>query len=172
MHDLIRPETPRDYVAVFAVNRLAFGRDNEARLVDLLRQSSAHIAELALVAETDGRIVGHILFSPIVIRTATVAVPALALAPMAVLPEHQRQGIGSQLVRAGLAASRRLGHERVIVLGHPAYYPRFGFVPASRWGIQPPFPAPDEAFLASALLPGALEGCAGVVEYPPAFASV
>jgi putative acetyltransferase len=172
VHCLVRRETPADYAAVETVNRLAFGQDREARLIEAVRQAAEYIPELSLVAEVDGQVVGHILFSPIAIRTAVKSAAALALAPMAVRPEFQRRGIGSQLVRAGLEACRRLGHARVIVLGHAAYYPRFGFAPASRWGIRTPFPAPDEAFMALELDPSALDGCAGVVEYPPVFNEV
>jgi putative acetyltransferase len=165
----IRPETPEDVPAVFAVNRDAFGTEVEARLVDTLRSSPGFIPALSMVAEHDGQIVGHILFSPIVIHTSGGDRSALALAPMAVAPAFQSRGIGSELVRAGLKRGRELGHERVIVVGHAEYYPRFGFRPASRWGIRAPFELADEVFMACELAPGALAGCAGVVEYPAAF---
>lgn len=99
-------------------------------------------------------------------------VPALALAPMAVLPECQGQGIGSELVRAGLTAARRAGHRIVVVVGHAEYYPRFGFVTAGRSGLRSPFPAPDEAFMVMTLTPGSLEGISGVVRYPAAFDAI
>jgi putative acetyltransferase len=165
----IRLETPEDFPAVFEVNHRAFGQDDEARLVEALRASAGHIPELSLVAVEDGQIVGHILFSPIVIHTRAGDQAAVALAPMAVAPPYQGRGIGSALARAGLEVCRQLGHLRVIVVGHAAYYPRFGFLPASRWGIRPPFEAPDEVFMACELAPGALADCEGVVEYPPAF---
>jgi putative acetyltransferase len=168
----IRPETPEDFPAVLAVHRRAFGQDDEAHLVATLRGSAAHIPELSLVAVEAGQFVGHILFSPIVIRTLTGNQAALALAPLAVAPEAQGRGIGSALVRAGLEVCIQLAHPRVIVLGHAAYYPRFGFKPASAWGIRPPFAVPEDAFMACELSPGALAGCAGVVEYPPAFGAV
>jgi putative acetyltransferase len=166
---LIRTETPADYEAVSIVNERAFNRSNEARLVETLRTSGQVIS---LVAEVDGRVVGHILFSPIVIETSTGPVPAISLAPMAVLPEFQKRGIGSALVRRGIEACRSLGHAVVIVLGHPDFYPRFGFVPARPQGIEPPFPAPDEAWMVQVLRPGALENLSGTVRYPPAFAEV
>ena len=170
----IRAETAADFPAVREVNRLAFGRDAEAGLVDALRATDGYIPSLSRVAVVDGRIVGHILFTRIGIVTAggVVPTPTLALAPMAVLPEHQNRGVGSALVRDGLETCRRLGHGSVIVLGHPAYYPRFGFVPARPRGIAAPFPAPDEAFMLIELVPGALNGVQGTVQYPPAFSEV
>ena len=165
----IRAETAADFPAVREVNRLAFARDGEADLVDALRATDGYIPELSRVAVVDGRIVGHILFTRIGIVTAGGVVPTLALAPMAVLPEHQNRGIGSALVRDGLETCRRLGHGSVIVLGDPAYYPRFGFVPARPRGIAAPFPAPDEAFMVIELVPGALDGVQGTVQYPAAF---
>lgn len=168
----IRQEVVNDRDAVDEVNRLAFGGPDETRLVQALRQSDAFISELSLVAEKDGTIAGHILFSPITIETKTGAVAALSLAPMAVLPELQRQEIGSELVRRGLERCRALGHEIVIVLGHSAYYPRFGFTPARAMGIECPFPASDESFMAIELVPGALDGVEGTVKYPPEFDEV
>jgi putative acetyltransferase len=165
----IRPESPDDYPAVFRVHRDAFEQEFEAQVVEAVRRSPDHIPALSLVAELDNQVVGHILFSPIAIHTASGDQSALALAPLAVAPSHQSQGIGSALVRAGLEACRQLGHTRVIVLGHAEYYPRFGFLPASRWGIRPPFEAADEVFMACELAPGAFTDCAGVVEYPAAF---
>jgi putative acetyltransferase len=164
---MFRPETAADGPAIHDVHARAFGRENEARLVDALRASSEFVPELSLVAVDAPRIVGHILFSGIRIRTAERMIPALALAPVAVLPEHQNQGIGSALIRRGLAESTRLGHRIVVVVGHPSYYPRFGFSPARVRGLQAPFP--DAAFLVQELTPGALTGVCGTVEYPLAF---
>ena len=172
MATLIRPEHPDDHASIEEVNRLAFGQDDEARLVAKLRLADGFDPALSLVAVRDGKVVGHILFSPIRIDTDRGDVPALALAPMAVLPDLQRRGIGSDLVRVGLEACRRAGHVIVVVLGHAEYYPRFGFTPASGFGIRPPFPVPDEAFMASALAPDGLEGVGGVVRYPPPFDDV
>lgn len=166
---MIRPENIDDYTAIFEVNRLAFSGKAEPRLVEALRRSDDFISELSLVAEKSGDIVGHILFSPITIETQTGAVPALSLAPIAVRPELQRRGIGSELVRQGLERCRRLGHNIVIVIGHPHYYPRFGFSSARAQGLEAPFAVPDEAFMALELVPGALDGIEGMVIYPPAF---
>jgi len=165
----IRPETPEDHAAIREVNLLAFGQEDEARLVENLRRSADFVPQLSLVAIDTGQVVGHILFSVVAIETKEGAVPALALAPMAVRPELQNQGIGSELARDGLERCRSLGHRIVVVVGHPTYYPRFGFSPARARGLEAPFPVPDEAFLALELVPGALDGVAGVVRYPAAF---
>ncbi len=168
----VRRECPRDYGAIEEVNRAAFGQDNEARLVARLRQLAGFDPGLSLVAVRDDVVVGHILFSPIVIASEADEGPALALAPMAVLPVLQRTGIGSQLVREGLTACRRAGHRIVIVIGHPEYYPRFGFTRAGPLGLRAPFPVPDEAFMTLALVPGGLDGVRGTVRYPPPFEEV
>jgi putative acetyltransferase len=165
----LRPETIEDYAAIREVNLLAFGRDVEPRLVEALRASPDFIPELSLVAVEAGQVVGHILFSPVAIEMKDGSVPALTLAPLAVRPEFQNQGIGSDLVRRGLEECRRLGHRIVIVVGHAEYYPRFGFSLARAHGLEAPFPVPDEAFMVLELVPGALEGAAGTVRYPPAF---
>ena len=168
----IRPEGLDDHHAVFEVHHRAFGRVNEARLVEDLRRSPAFISELSLVALDGPRAVGHILMTRMVVRTANASCPALALAPVAVLPELQGRGIGSALVRQGLQGARDLGHRVVIVVGHPGYYPRFGFLPAERFGIRPPFVVSPGAFMVLELQADALRGVQGEVEYPPEFARV
>lgn len=169
MKTLIRPERVEDYGVIAEVNRLAFGQENEARLVEAIRAAPEFDSALSLVAIRNDRIVGHILFSRIAIESEWESHPALALAPMAVLPKYQRQGIGSDLVRTGLDTCRRLEHGVVVVLGHPEYYPRFGFERASTFDIEAPFEVPDEAFMAFALKAGKLEGTRGVIRYPLAF---
>jgi putative acetyltransferase len=166
MSDLtIRPERPADADAVRRVNKVAFGQPDEADLVDRLRQSGARY--LGLVAEAEGGVVGHVLFTPVSLDAGTADVRGLA--PMAVLPEHQRSGVGSALVRAGLAACAEDGAEAVVVLGHPDYYPRFGFRPASAFGLACAYDVPDEAFMALELVEGALADAGGVAHYHPAF---
>jgi len=169
---IIRPETPNDIPAIYDVNLRAFGQPAEAQMVDKLRRDGDSIPELSPVAVDQGRIVGHILFPPVTIASPEGDIAALALAPMAVLPELQGRGIGSLLVREGLAACRRLGHHIVVVVGHPAYYPKFGFFPAREQGIEVPFPVPDEAFWVTALVEGALKGVHGTVRYPHAFDAI
>ena len=165
----IRPESESDCSAITEVNGRAFGGPAEGRLVERLRNTPDFIAELSLVAESDGRVIGHILFHPVVIRAGDTEHPALALAPMSVLPEHQKRGIGSRLVEEGVRRAKQLGHKSVIVLGHPEYYPRFGFRRASLWSIKVPFDAPDEAVMALELETDALQGKGGAVEYPVEF---
>jgi len=167
---ILRSENKQDYADIYEVNKQAFeGRDNEPRLVEALRHSPDFIQELSLVAVEDDRVVGHILFSPITIETETGSIPAISLAPLAVLPECQKRGIGSELVRHGLKNCAIMGHRVVLVVGHPDYYPRFGFSSASAKGISYPFDAPDEAWMALELQPGAFDGVHGTAHYPPAF---
>src|SRR5262245_41641306 len=163
----IRAENADDIPAVHRVNELAFGRPNEAALVDALRAAVA--PHLSLVAVENGRVVGHIFFSPVSIESAESASSAVGLGPLAVLPEYQRQGIGSQLVREALRECQHAGWSVVVVLGHPEYYPRFGFVPASRKGLRCEWPVPDEVFMVTELEPGALGGRSGLVKYHPEF---
>ncbi len=169
---LILPEKEQLHSAIHEINVLAFGGENEARLVENLRKSCSFNAQLSLVAVEEGRVVGHILFSPITIESKKGSLPALALAPMAVHPEFQNQGIGSRLVREGLERCRSLGHKIVVVVGHPEFYPRFGFTPARAKGLEAPFPVPDEAFMVTELVPGALDGISGMIVYPAPFEGV
>lgn len=168
----IRPERPGDEAAIYEVNRLAFNGEAEPKLVDAIRASDGFIPELSLVAEQAGRIVGHVLFSRAAIRTKAGAIPVLVLAPIAVLPELQNRGIGSKLIEAGLERARELGEQIVVLVGHPWYYPRFGFRPARPLGIDYPTSIREEAFMVLGLTPGALEGVRGTVAFPPAFDEV
>ncbi|MCL6442726.1 MAG: N-acetyltransferase [Alicyclobacillus sp.] len=166
----IRPEQPNDLIGIREVNLLAFKGEGEAKLVEAIRESDYFVPELSLVAVTDrNQVIGHILFSIVGIETKTGIVPTLALAPMAVLPEYQNQGIGSALVKAGLERAAELGFEHVVVLGHPNFYPKFGFVPSKTKGIQSPFKVPDEVFMVYETAPGTLDPIDGIVKYPPAF---
>jgi putative acetyltransferase len=166
----IRRECAADIQSIRAVVEAAFGRSGEADLVDALRRADALV--LSAVASTGDRIVGHIALSPVTVHSESSVSPALALAPVAVTPDRQRQGIGTALVRWALGECRRLGHEVVIVLGEPAYYHRFGFTPASLFGVACPFPTPPEAFMLLELAPDAAGERCGTVLYRPEFASL
>jgi len=167
----IRPENPKDFQQIHQVNIAAFGRENEARLVDLLRDHGA--LSLSMVAEKDGCIVGHIAFSPMQIKfTGGSEIQALALGPAAVMPEFQKLGIGIRLIQVSLDILKAQGNSIVIVLGHPEYYPRFGFVPASQFNIKCSFEVPDEAFMLLELTAGLLNNLEGVAYYRPEFDGV
>ena len=160
----VRVETPDDFAAVRIVNREAFGQADEADLVEQLRDDGEVVA--SLVAEVDNAVVGHILFSRLPIHTSARKIAGAALAPVAVLPRFQRLGIGSVLVRSGLRHCAESGCEAVVVLGHPAYYPRFGFSAALAERLDAPFSG--AAFMALELAPGALAD-GGAVRYAAAF---
>ena len=163
----IRREKPEDIAAIHRVNEQAFGQPVEANLVDTLRRADR--AVVSLVAVENGRVVGHILFSQVTITGKSGPEKVLRLAPMSVLPEYQKKRIGTHLVMAGLAECRCLGYRAAVVLGHPDYYPRFGFVPAGRFGLKCEYDAPDEAFMALELEAGALGNRGGTVKFQPEF---
>lgn len=165
----LRRENAGDYASIKNVNDLAFGQPNEGLLVERIRRNPQFIPELSLVALSDGSVVGHILFFPVRIVADDYFFTSLSLAPMAVRPGFQGRGIGGRLVRTGTAVAREMGFESVLVVGHPGYYPRFGFQPAGRWGVRAPFEVPDEAFMALELVADCLAGRAGVVEFPPEY---
>jgi putative acetyltransferase len=163
---IIRSEQQGDEAGIRDVNLKAFATDAEANLVDALRQAGIEL--ISLVAEENAKLVGHILFSPVDIDGYQ---GAMALAPMAVLPDRQNKGIGTQLVEAGLKACKAAGYNAVIVLGHPGYYPRFGFQPALNSGITSEYDVPSEVFMVKELHKDALKGVTGTVVYHPAFNS-
>jgi putative acetyltransferase len=162
---VIRPEEASDVAAIYAVHASAFPTDAEARLVDTLR--AAGRLSVTLVAEDGGRIVGHVAFSPVSLAGAAAG---LGLAPLAVTPDRQRTGIGGRLVRAGLAAAANAGAQFVVLLGHPGYYPRFGFRRAAEVGLGNEYGA-DEAFMVLELRSGSLPAAGGLVRYGPEFAA-
>lgn len=163
----VRFEKPHDYPSVYAINQRAFGRLAEADLVENLRLVAR--PTLSLVAEQDGRVVGHIFFSPVTVQSPQGDWTALGLGPMAVLPAHQGKGIGSQLVSQGLQACHQAGWDVVVVLGHPWFYPRFGFKISRPLGISCAYQVPEQAFMLVELRQDALSGRRGVVHYQPAF---
>ncbi|MBN9085932.1 MAG: N-acetyltransferase [Reyranella sp.] len=162
---VIRPRAPADDAAIAEINDSAFGGTGESKLVHALRD--AGLVAIDLVALESSDLVGHVLFSDLDVAMDGRSVKALALAPVAVRPDRQRRGIGSALIRRGLDLARTDGWAAVIVLGDPAYYPRFGFSAAAARPLRAPFSG--DAFMALPLRPGALEGCAGRVVYPAAF---
>ena len=166
----IRYEKPGDISAIHRVNEAAFETGAESDLVDALRDKKAHI--ISMVAEKENRIIGHILFSPVTLTAEGSEVTLLGLAPMAVLPGYQKQGIGSKLVDNGLEESRRKGYPAVVVLGHPDYYPRFGFVPSRKYSITSEYDVPPEVFMIIELQPGILAGKSGIAKYHEAFAEL
>ena len=161
----IRPERPGDHGAIRRVNEEAFGGREEADIVDALRGTGAWLPDLSLVAEDDSGIVGHVLFSVVALEGGP---DVLSLGPMAVVPERQRTGVGTALIRRGLEDARQTPYPLVVVLGHPDYYPRFGFAPARRFGLDTPYEAPDEAWMALPL-PAYDDQARGTVRYPPAW---
>lgn len=166
----LRSEEPEDRDAIAAVPAAAFRQHREARMVAAIRSSDAFVPELSLVAELAGEIVGHLMLSYVELEGSSRR--GLELGPMSVEPERQRRAIGSALVRQALRRAEDRSEPLVLVLGHPTYYPRFGFRPASELGIAPPDPSiPDEVFMAIALraYDPALRGR---VVFPPAFSSV
>ena len=170
---IVRTELPEDVAEIRRVNELAFGRPAEANLVEALRTNGK--SSLSLVAVEDNRVVGHILLSPVTVGSAEQAdstFRAVGLAPMAVLPERQRCCIGSALVLTALYGARKAGYDCVVVLGHAKYYPRFGFVPASKFGLRCEYNVPDEVFMAIELRDGALSGHEGLARYQPEFDQV
>ena len=163
----LRRERPEDILGIRSVVSEAFGRSGEANLVDALRTAGA--LTLSAVADMGGRLAGHVGFSPITIGGVH---HALALAPVAVAPQYQRQGIAAALIRWSLAECQRLQRHIIVVLGEAAYYRRFGFTSASMYGISCPFPVPDDAYMVLELQPGAARGIRGVVKYHPEFEAV
>ena len=166
----IRHEQPQDILEIRKVHEAAFKSQAEADLVDTLRDKKVHA--ISMVAVGDNRIVGHILFSPVTVETDGSTVALLGLAPMAVLAAYQRKGIGSKLVEKGLAESRAKGYPAVVVLGHPGYYPRFGFVPSIKYNITSEYDVPSDVFMIKELQPGVLAGISGIAKYHKAFAGL
>lgn len=168
---IIRQETKGDYVEVFQLISSAFGKDDEAQLVDALRNDiTAFIPQLSIVADFKNKVVGHILFTKIHIQDQNNNLcESLALAPLAVCPKWQKKGIGGQLIQKGLEVAKNLGFKSVIVLGHEHYYPKFGFQAAKNWKITAPFDVSSNAFMAIELVDDGLKNVSGVVIYSKGF---
>lgn len=166
----IRPERPGDSDAIRKVNDQAFEEADEALLVERLR---AHDGVLcSLVAECGGEIVGHILYSPVSLGEGAAAISGAGLGPIAVLPAFQRQGIGGRLIRAGVEQLRAEGCPFIVVLGHPDYYPRFGFTPASGHGVYCQWEVPEEAFMLLVLDEARMQGARGLARYRAEFSEL
>lgn len=167
---IVRDESPGDGARIHAVHARAFPTDLEARLVDALRDAGAVV--ISRVAVIAGAIVGHVLLSPVRPERGGSTASVLGLAPIGVVPEYQRQGVGSMLMRSALdrARARRVG--AVVLVGEPDYYARFGFVAAKRYGLRCKWPGTDEAFMVLELVSGALAGSSGLVNYHDLFDAV
>lgn len=163
----IRNEQASDKESIYQINTQAFETDDEARLVNALRDSGCDY--ISLVAEQDHKLVAYILFTSVILSASQAGLKLLGLAPMAVLPEYQNQGIGSALVKRGLELCKAKGYDAVVVLGHPNYYTRFGFVPSDEYGIKSEYEVPREVFMIQELVHGCLKGKSGVIQYHEAF---
>jgi len=165
----IRHETSSDYPEITKINDLAFLRPNEGLLIHDLRNLDSFDPKLSLVAVKDKALVGHILLFPIFIQAKDATYPSLSLGPIAVHPDHQNRGIGGRLILEAHKNALRRGYTSVILLGHPGYYPRFGYRMAAIWGLTNPWGIHNEAFMAIELVEGSLFGKAGLAQYPGAF---
>lgn len=168
----MRQERVEDRQQVHDLLVEAFGQKDEAELVENLRKCEEFVPELSIVGVEDDKVIGHILFTPLKVEGEKGTFDALALAPLAVHPNHQKVGIGSSLVEHGLEECRRLGHRMVVVLGDPNYYRRFGFRTARKRGIDTKIKVADQYFMVLALVEGALDGVGGVVRYLPPFSEL
>jgi putative acetyltransferase len=168
----IRLEEKDDQDAIYTIHAVAFNTDGEARIVNTLRENCNPF--ISLVADVSGQVVGHVLFTPVQLLTEKGrTLEGMGLAPLAVLPEYQHRGIGSALCEVGLASMKNLGITYVVVLGHPDYYPRFGFEPAVDLGIRCAYrDVPPKAFMIKIFDDKALDGVTGIVKYRPEFDEV
>jgi len=164
----VRPETAEDIRAIDVVHISAFGGEAEARLVSALRESTTYNRELSLVAELGGRIVGHVLLTRVPLRNDGTEKHVLALAPMSVVPSQSHRGIGSELINASINLAKEKGYGAIVVMGHPEYYKRAGFIPARDMHVSCNLPAPEDALTVRELVEGSLAG-GGHVEYPELF---
>lgn len=168
---IIRTETEADFEEVYKLNYLAFGnREDESRLVERIRTSEEFIPELSIVAEIANEIVGHLLLSKAVVENAEEIYTVIVLAPIAVKPSRQKQGIGTKLIEEGLRRCKDLAYNIILLIGHPDYYPKFGFQPARKFGLElKQFNVPDDVFMVYEVEVGELQKIAGELKYPRAF---
>ena len=172
MNISIRPEHSADIDEIYDLNKLVFGQENEARLVDHVRQGPNFIPQLSLVAFSDDNLIGYILFSQITVTNGDFRHHSLGITSMVVHPDYQKRGVGAKLITFGLQQATTLGYTDVLVFGHEHYFPKFGFLPAARWHIRPPFEVPTEVFMALELIPNALSNVSGIVEFPIEFSVI
>jgi len=166
----IREEHPEDIEAIRGVNEKAFGQAQESHLVDALRSNGGVL--LSLVATVNSLVVGHILYSPVSVGTEGEEVMGAGLGPMAVLPEYQRQGIGGNLIETGNQKLREAGCPFIVVVGHPEYYPRFGFEPARGYGMKCEWDVPDSVFMVLVTDRSKMKGVSGLAKYRQEFSDV
>jgi len=167
---IIREEKATDISKIWKINEAAFDTDAEANLVNALRDSN--IPFISLVAEENGELAGHILFTPVELENGSSGIKIAGLAPMAVIPKLQNQGIGSKLIEAGIRRCQSEGYDAIVVLGHPNYYPKFGFMPSVNYGIKSEYEVPDEVFMVLELNKDSLNGIQDIIKYHEAFGSV
>jgi len=168
---IVRAEVPEDVRAIDVVNLSAFQGEDEARLVSAIRRSGDFVPDLSLVAELNGRIVGHLLLSKVKLQRSGESRVVLALGPMSVVPSQSHRGIGSELIQAAVRRARDMRYPAIVVAGQPDYYQRFDFKPASAWGLISNLRLPEDALTAMELVPGVLNG-GGKVVYPDVFAEI
>lgn len=164
---IVREESPQDVESIYTLNALSFGQEDEARLVNELRVRDELV--LSLVGQLESQLIAHLAFSVVFIKSDTANHRVVGLAPMSVMPAHQREGFGAKLIAHGLSHLKELGFTAVVVLGCPEYYLRFGFVPANRYGICCSYDCPEDAFMVKELRPGGLEGMQGKADFCSAF---
>ncbi|MFC1478287.1 GNAT family N-acetyltransferase [Candidatus Margulisiibacteriota bacterium] len=165
---IIRPEKPEDISEIRRINAEAFDADGEANLIDALRDSGVPL--ISLVAEdSEGAIIGHILFSEVTLDPNRTDITIAGLAPIAVLPAYQNKGVGSMLIDEGIKYCKKAGYAAVVVLGHHKYYPRFGFVPSTKYDLTCEYDVPTEVFMVKELWAGALKDCKGEIRYHEVF---
>jgi len=163
----IREEGPEDYIVIKETNDLAFGQEQESKIIDSLRKNCDNL--LSFVAVDNGKVVGHIMFSPVIIDGSENPIQGMGLGPMAVLPEYQRRGIGSVLVKEGISILKDRNCLFIILVGHPEYYHRFGFKKASLYNIKCQWEVPEEAFMILVLNESAMSGVSGTAKYRDEF---